>query len=183
MGRGETEGGFRPGALTTTAALHDLKAVVEEARHVNPDNAPAPYSHNVKHALGKVKHITPGSTVEQINEARLALRVALDALTVDLDQATIADLQTMVKAGKLTYENLVHMYLARIDLYDRHTVKLNAIAIINPHAIELARQCDAAVREDASQAQGLFGIPVLIKDNIGTAAAAFWSRKRRRSCL
>lgn len=171
MGRGGTESGWMASALTTTAALHDLKAVVEEAKNVNLDDVPAPYSDNVKHALGKVKHITPDSTVEKINEARLALRVALDAMTVDLDRATIADLQTMVKAGKLTYEKLVHMYLARIDLYDKHTVKLNAVSVINPHAIASARHCDAAVRADASQAEGMFGIPVLIKDNIGTAAA------------
>ncbi|WP_274649573.1 amidase family protein [Paenibacillus humicola] len=158
-------------ASTTTAALNDLKAVVREARSVNLKNYPAVYADQVKYALSLAQSVTPRDTVDTINEIRLTLRVALDTLTIDLEKATIADMQAMVKAKKLTYEQLVNMYLARIDLYNSHTVQLNAVAIVNPNAIKLAKESDATVKADPSKAAGMFGIPVLIKDNIGTAGA------------
>ncbi|MFC5647537.1 amidase family protein [Paenibacillus solisilvae] len=158
-------------ATTTTAAMNDLKAVVQEANRIKLKDYPATYADNVEYALSVAKTITPNSTVDKINETRLTLRVALNTLTIDLEKSTIADMQAMVKAKKLTYEKLVNMYLARINLYDLHTVKLNAVAIVNPNAIMLAKESDAAVKADPSKATGMFGIPVLIKDNIGVAGA------------
>ncbi|CAI6060617.1 amidase family protein [Cohnella sp. JJ-181] len=158
-------------ATTTTKALQDLQAVVKAAKRVNLKDYPAPYADNVKYALSMVSNITPNSTVYKINETRLTLQVALDALAIDLEKSTIADMQAAVKAGTLTYEKLVQMYLARIDLYNNYTVKLDAVASINPNALALAKASDAAVKADPSKAAGMFGIPILIKDNIGTAAA------------
>ncbi|NBD27787.1 amidase family protein [Paenibacillus glycinis] len=158
-------------ASTTTAAMNDLKAVAEEAKRLNLKDYPAAYADNVKYALSLVQTITPNNTVDKINETRLILRVALDTLTIDLEKSTIEDMQAMVKSKKLTYERLVNMYIARINLYNSHSVKLNAVAIINPNAIRLAKESDAAVKADPSKAAGMFGIPVLIKDNIGTAGA------------
>ncbi|MFC4810444.1 amidase family protein [Paenibacillus sp. GCM10023250] len=157
-------------ATTTTAALNDLKTVVAEAKGLKLGSYPAGYAANVKYALAMVATVSPATPVDRINETRLALRVALDTLTIDLEKATIADMQAMVRDGKLTYEKLLNMYLARIALYNSHTVKLNAVAIVNPNALRLAREADAAVKADPSKAAGMFGIPVLIKDNIGTAA-------------
>ncbi|GGG07883.1 amidase family protein [Paenibacillus abyssi] len=156
---------------TTTAALNELKAAVAEAKKLNLKDYPAEYSSQVKHALARIHNLNPNSAVYKINQTRLQLRVAIDSLTIDLQKSTIADMQAMVKEGKLSYERLVNMYLARIDLYNSHTVQLDAVASINPNALQLARQADAAVKADPSKAAGMFGIPVLIKDNIGTAAA------------
>jgi len=50
-------------------------------------------------------------------------------------------------------------------------VQINAIATLNPKALTLAAQADKAVKADPSKATGMFGIPVLIKDNIGTTKA------------
>ncbi|QAY67575.1 amidase family protein [Paenibacillus protaetiae] len=158
-------------ASTTTKALNELKAVVQKAKGIPLGQYPAAYRDNVAYALSMVSNLTPNSTVYKINEARLTLQVALDALTIDLQAASIADMQAAVKAGKLTYEKLVGMYLTRIDLYNNYTVQLDAIASLNPNALALARACDAAVKADPSKAAGMFGIPVLIKDNIGTAKA------------
>jgi amidase len=155
-------------STTTTTAMNDLKAVVQEAKRINLKEYPATYLDNVKYALSMAQTITPNNTVDKINETRLTLRVALDTLTIDLEKSTIADMQAMVKDKKLTYEKLVNMYLTRINLYSSHSVKLNAVAIINPNAIKLAKESDVAVKADPSKATGMFGIPVLIKDNIGT---------------
>lgn len=52
----------------------------------------------------------------------------------DLLSATIADVQTAVAAGALTYERLVERYLARIEAYDRNGPELRAVIEINPRA-------------------------------------------------
>ncbi|GGA34183.1 amidase [Paenibacillus physcomitrellae] len=158
-------------ATTTTKAFQDLQMVVRQAKSIDLGDYPASYADEVKYALSMVSNLTPNSTVYKINEARLMLQVALDSLTIDLEKAAIADMQAAVKAGKLTYVQLVNMYLTRIDLYNNYTVRLDAVASLNPKAIELAKASDAAVKADPSKAAGMFGIPILIKDNIGTAKA------------
>src|SRR5262245_13741449 len=62
--------------------------------------------------------------------------------TFDLLTATIADIQDAVDAGALTYERLVHLYLDRIDAYDKNGPRLNAVIAINPRAAEIARSLD-----------------------------------------
>lgn len=77
---------------------------------------------------------------------------------VDLQTATIPELQ------RLSSVELTEAYLARIAAYDG---KLNAIRTLAPDALEQAR------RLDEERAQGrtrgpLHGVPVLLKDNVGT---------------
>lgn len=78
----------------------------------------------------------------------------------------IPSLQDYVQSGKLTYESLTKWYLFRIHKYenDRNTM-LNAIIAINPNAVNQARE------KDKNRSQGdhpIFGIPILLKDNINT---------------
>jgi amidase len=88
--------------------------------------------------------------------------------TVDLDVATIAELNAALSKGTLTSERLVQMFLARIDAYDRKGPSLHAVLTINPKALELARTLDAE-RKAKGPRSPLHGIPVVIKDNIDTA--------------
>lgn len=88
--------------------------------------------------------------------------------TVDLDTATIADVNVALSKGTLTSERLVQMFLARIDAYDRKGPSLHAVITINPKAIETARALDAE-RKTKGPRSPLHGIPVIIKDNIDTA--------------
>ncbi|MFN2525204.1 MAG: amidase family protein [Actinomycetota bacterium] len=83
---------------------------------------------------------------------------------IDLQTATMRDLQRALQTGKLSSRRLVQAYLARIDAYDP---KLNSIRELNPRALALARLFD---RERASgRLRGpLHGIPVLLKDNVNT---------------
>jgi amidase len=73
----------------------------------------------------------------------LAWCPALGAKTIDLDSATIADIDDAFKAGTLTSERLVQLCLARIRGYDREGPSLHAVMILNPNAIETARELDA----------------------------------------
>ncbi len=84
-----------------------------------------------------------------------------------LDQ-DIPTLQANVKSGKLSYETLVQWYLYRIVKFenDKNTY-LNSIIAINPNAVQEAREKDKA-RSDENHP--IFGIPVLLKDNINTEA-------------
>ena len=93
---------------------------------------------------------------------------ALGAKTIDLDSATIADIDAAFKAGTLTAERLVQLCLARIRNYDREGPSLHAVMILNPKAIETARELDAE-RQAKGPRSPLHGIPVVLKDNYNTA--------------
>jgi len=93
---------------------------------------------------------------------------ALGAKTIDLDAATIADINAAFKAGTLTAEGLIEQCLARIRSYDREGPSLHAVMILNPKAIETARELDAE-RKAKGPRSALHGIPVVLKDNYNTA--------------
>jgi len=88
--------------------------------------------------------------------------------TIDLDTATIADVNAAFAKGTLTSERLVQMFLARIDAYDRKGPSLHAVLTLNPKALETARALDAE-RKAGGPRSPLHGIPIVIKDNIDTA--------------
>ena len=86
---------------------------------------------------------------------------------VDLQTATIADLQRAMAEGRLTSAGLVDAYAARIAAYDTAGAKLNSVRELNPRARAQADALDAERR--AGHVRGpLHGIPVLLKDNYGT---------------
>lgn len=93
------------------------------------------------------------------------------AKTIDLDSATIADLNAAFKAGTLTAEKLVQLYMARIQAYDNEGPALNAVITINPKALEIARELDAE-RKAKGPRSPLHGIPVVLKDNFDTVDMA-----------
>jgi amidase len=111
------------------------------------------------------------------NPARLMLIAVLATSTLapvsarkplDLDVATIADLNTAFTAGTLTSERLVQMYLARIDAYNLRGPNLRAVITVNRKAIDTARALDAE-RKAKGPRSPLHGVPVILKDNIDTA--------------
>jgi amidase len=90
------------------------------------------------------------------------------AATPPLEEASIRELQAQMASGQLTSRVLVEHFLARIQAIDEEGPQLNAIAEINPEAIEIAQQLDAE-RKNKGARGPLHGIPVLLKDNIDTA--------------
>ena len=92
---------------------------------------------------------------------------AASAKDIDLDAATIADLNAAFNAGTLTSEKLVQLCIARIQAYDREGPSLHAVMTLNPKAIETARALDAE-RKTKGPRSPLHGIPVVLKDNYDT---------------
>lgn len=88
------------------------------------------------------------------------------AATLDLETATIIDLQKAYDAG-LTSERVVQVYLKRIEAYDDSGPKLNAVLFLNPAALEEARKLDAE-RKSTGPRSLLHGVPILVKDNFDT---------------
>jgi len=86
----------------------------------------------------------------------------------ELDELTISDLQEGMKSGKFTARSLVKKYLDRIDDVDKGGPSINAVIEINPEAASIAESLDRE-RKDKGPRGPLHGIPILIKDNIGTA--------------
>src|SRR5438552_2758105 len=89
------------------------------------------------------------------------------AKTIDLDAATIADINAAFDAGTLTSEMLVQLCLARIQAYDRQGPSLRAVITLNPKAVDLARSLDAE-RKAKGRRSPLHGIPIVLKDNYNT---------------
>ena len=83
---------------------------------------------------------------------------------VNLQKATILDLQKALTSGKTSSRALVKAYLARIGAYDGH---VNSIRALNPNALRIAGKLDAE-RAAGRSRRPLHGIPVLLKDNINT---------------
>jgi amidase len=82
-------------------------------------------------------------------------------------EKSIAALDADMAAGRVTSEQLVRAYLARIAAVDTAGPALHSIIALNPHAVDDARKLDAERR--AGHVRGaLHGIPLLIKDNIET---------------
>ena len=88
-------------------------------------------------------------------------------LPLIMDQS-IPDIQRSVRNGDFTYEELAKFYLYRIRKFDRNnSLSLNSVISINPAILEQARERDRAYQA-GERKHAIFGIPVLLKDNINT---------------
>jgi amidase len=85
----------------------------------------------------------------------------------ELNEETISSLREKLSSGTYSSEQLVRMYLDRIESVDKNGHKLNAVIEINPEAIALAEIMDLEMKSGKSRGP-LHGIPILIKDNIDT---------------
>ena len=86
----------------------------------------------------------------------------------ELDEETIGSLREKLASGKYTSEQLVQLYLKRIEAIDKDGPQLNSVIEVNPDAVAIAVAMDKELKAGKSRGP-LHGIPVLIKDNIDTA--------------
>jgi amidase len=92
---------------------------------------------------------------------------AAQAGTLNIETATIEDINAAFAARKLTSQQLVAAYLERIAAYDKHGPTINAVIYLNPHAMDEAKALDA--ERAAGKVRGpLHGIPIALKDNFDT---------------
>jgi amidase len=86
----------------------------------------------------------------------------------ELDETTIISLQDAMKSGRLTSHSITEKYLARIEELDRRGPSLHSVIEVNPDALSVAYDLDRERRAKGPRGP-MHGIPVLVKDNIGTA--------------
>ena len=94
--------------------------------------------------------------------------LAAGAQTFEVAEASIADEQKAMAEGRVTSKALVQAYLKRIEAFDQRGPRLNAIITINPNAVREAEAMDAE-RASKGPRGPLHGIPIIVKDNYGTA--------------
>jgi amidase len=82
---------------------------------------------------------------------------------VDVDAATIPQLQKLMDGGKLSSADLVRFYTGRIA---RLNPKLHAVITLSRTALADARAADH--RRDQGDERPMLGIPVIVKDNVDT---------------
>src|SRR6267154_4525488 len=88
--------------------------------------------------------------------------------TFALEEATLADLQAGMAAGRMTARSITQQYLDRIAELDRKGPTLRHVLETNPEALAIADSLDR--ERKAGKVRGpLHGIPILLKDNIDTA--------------
>jgi amidase len=85
-------------------------------------------------------------------------------IQLDLEELSIENIHAKYSSGELTAVSLVESYLARIDSVNP---KINALTIINPKALEIAKALDDEYKKTGIL-RPLHGIPMIVKDNINT---------------
>src|SRR5262245_27823598 len=98
----------------------------------------------------------------------IALLGALSALAQQTkhNEETVAQLQAEMASGKLNSVSLTNFYINRIRTLDQKG-GVNSVIELNPDALSMARNADN-LRRQGIVLGPLHGIPVLLKDNIGT---------------
>ena len=84
-----------------------------------------------------------------------------------LEETTIAQIETALRARTVTCHALVAQYLARIDAYDKRGAALNAIVLVNPGALKDADDLDRRLAQSGPVGP-LHCVPILVKDNYET---------------
>lgn len=82
-------------------------------------------------------------------------------LEIDIEQ-----LQAGYESNEYTVTDVIQAYLDRIDQIDVNGPALNSVIVTNPDAMAIAGELDQLSK---NQRGSLYGIPVLLKDNIDTA--------------
>jgi amidase len=82
-----------------------------------------------------------------------------------VEEKSITQLQEAMRSGVMTSRAMVEAYRARIAEMDK---ELRAVIELNPDALSIADAMDAE-RKSGKIRGPLHGIPILIKDNVGTA--------------
>ena len=165
--------------------FHAALAVALLATSCTPSEAPvehwkrcdesAALAANAEHENVRMRYQLIQSKFQDKNELWAPFEKALNAfgenryaeLAPLVLEQDIPTLQGHVANGRMTYEDLTTFYLYRIrKLESDSSTTLHAVVALNPEAIEEARECDRQ-REEA--AHPIFGMPILLKDNINTA--------------
>jgi len=90
-----------------------------------------------------------------------------DSESFDVVEASIEDIHHAMRSGGLSCRQLTQTYLDRIAELDQSS-RLNAIVVVNPHALQRADELDREYSE-TGELLALHGIGVIVKDNYDTS--------------
>ena len=96
---------------------------------------------------------------------------ALTKAPIDITNETVTSLSKALNEEIITSEQLINIYLERINEYN---AQYNALIKINESAINEAKELDKE-RQNGNIKSSIHGIPIIVKDNIdvlGTATTA-----------
>jgi len=96
-----------------------------------------------------------------------AAPAAASTAEFEFEEATIAQLQAAMEAGRLTARRLTESYLRRIERIDLAGIQLNSVIEVDPDALAIAQALDQERRQHGARGP-LHGIPILVKDNYAT---------------
>jgi amidase len=88
------------------------------------------------------------------------------AAKINLSEVTITELSKIIKNKTFSIKEIVSQYLEQIDFFDKGFNGLNSILEINSDVITIAEELDERNKDDSGL---LYGVPILLKDNINTA--------------
>ena len=92
----------------------------------------------------------------------------IDITTYDIAEVGISTLRKLIDEQQISIKDLTQLYLDRIQAIDVNGPALNSIIYVNPNALERAEALDNQMKNKKTKGP-LFGIPVILKDNIDTA--------------
>ena len=108
----------------------------------------------------------PSPSMGPVAEAEREASESLSDVS-ELDEVTVSALSEGMSTGRTTAREIVDIYLDAIDRVDRRGPAINSILEVNPEARAIADALDGE-REQKGPRSIWHGIPVLLKDNIGT---------------
>ena len=88
-------------------------------------------------------------------------------VALSFEEYSISMLHSGYIEGKFSITDVVGYYLNAIESIDKNGPKLNSIISVNPDAMKIARMLDSSL-SDLKSLTPLYGIPIILKDNINT---------------
>ncbi|SDE50433.1 amidase [Pricia antarctica] len=166
-------------ALCLFSCHEDKKEAAADVVLWKPYNDSAEVIANQDHEIERMRYKLIQSKVLDKNEVFRPLYAevskfddeAYEALKPLVLEQDIPTLQSHIASGKLSYERLVLFYLFRMYRYELdNETTLNTILALNENVVTEARKCDAAVVVNPNEKRHpIFGMPILLKDNIGAS--------------
>ncbi len=138
------------------------------------------YCYNAKNIVFQQKKTDLINMITKTNFGAMIFFLAFHFLTIpalmskknslkmlQLEELTIAQLQQGYANKSFTIKDVVKAYFERINKIDDSGPQINSIIITNPDAIKIAEALDRKL-QSGEKLSPLFGVPVLLKDNIDT---------------
>ena len=118
-------------------------------------------------ALAAGVAISGCSPLIDIFETTRSVSVDTDFRATGLIAGSLPDVIQALNSKEISSQNLVKLYLERIEKIDKLGPRLQSILVLNPDALENAKQLDK-MRAAGEILGPLHGVPILLKDNIET---------------